>query len=46
MSSPVPTAPGIRKKSFRPYLLLYAIRGSEVLILRIAHERSDWVSLV
>lgn len=44
--SPVLTAPGVRKKSVRPYVLLYTIRGGEALILRIAHERSDWVSLV
>ena len=46
VSSPVPSAPGVRKKTVRPYVLLFTIRGGEALILRIAHERSDWVSLV
>ncbi len=44
--SPVPGRPEVRKKSLRPYVLLYTIRQREVLILRIAHERSDWASLV
>jgi toxin ParE1/3/4 len=46
ISSPVRSAPGVRKKSVRPYLLLFTIRASEVLITRVAHERSDWISLV
>ena len=44
--SPVPSNPGTRKKSYRPYVLLYTISGGEVLILRVVHQRSDWVSLV
>lgn len=44
--SSVASNPGTRKKSFRPYVLLYTISGGEVLILRVAHERSDWTSLV
>ena len=35
-----------RKKSVRPYLILFEIAGDEIWILRIAHERSDWASLV
>jgi plasmid stabilization system protein ParE len=46
VSSPVPSASATRKKSVRPYILLFTIRGGEVIILRIAHERSDWISLV
>jgi toxin ParE1/3/4 len=46
LSSPVVSSPGVRKKTARPYLLLYSITGGEVVILRIAHERSDWASLV
>jgi plasmid stabilization system protein ParE len=46
VSSAVPSASGTRKKSVRPYVLLFVIRDGEVLILRIAHERSDWTSLV
>lgn len=45
VSSPVPSASATRKKSVRPYVLLFTIRGGEVIILRIAHERSDWISL-
>jgi toxin ParE1/3/4 len=44
--SPVLHSSAVRKKAIHPYLILYTIRGSEVVILRIAHERSDWVSLV
>lgn len=44
--SPVPSSPGVRKRLVRPYVLLYTIVTGEVLILRIAHERSDWASLV
>jgi plasmid stabilization system protein ParE len=45
-SSPVLTSPGVRKKAVRPYVILYAIVGDEVVLMRIAHERSDWASLV
>jgi plasmid stabilization system protein ParE len=38
--------PRLRKKSVRPFVLLFEVRGDHVLILRIAHERSDWASLV
>jgi len=44
--SPVLTSPGVRKKSVRPYVIFYTIVESEAVILRIAHERSDWASLV
>ena len=44
--SPVPGSRGVRKKSVRPYVLLYTVVGGEVVILRIAHERSDWISLL
>ena len=44
--APVPSSPGVRKKTIRPYVLLYTIAGGEIVLLRIAHERSDWVSLV
>lgn len=44
--SPVPTSPGVRKKSVRPYVILYSIIEGEVVLMRIAHERSDWISLV
>lgn len=37
---------GIRKKSARPYVLLFEVASNEVVVLRVAHERSDWVSLV
>jgi plasmid stabilization system protein ParE len=43
--SPVSTSPGVRKKAVRPYVILYSIIGSEVVLVRIAHERSDWISL-
>lgn len=46
VSSPILSSPGVRKKSVRPFVLLYTIRGGEALILRVAHESSDWVSLV
>jgi len=46
VSSPVASRFGARKKSVRPYLLLFTVRGGEVVILRIAHGRSDWISLV
>lgn len=46
VSSPIASSFGVRKKSVRPYLLLYTIAGGEVVVLRIAHERSDWISLV
>lgn len=46
IASPVLTSPGVRKKIIGPYLLLYTIRGGEALILRVAHERSDWASLI
>lgn len=45
-SPPVVTSPGARKKSVRPYVLLYTIIGDKAVILRVAHERSDWTSLV
>lgn len=45
-SSRMVTSPAVRKKAIRPYVLLYTVRGGQVAILRIAHERSDWVSLV
>jgi toxin ParE1/3/4 len=38
--------PGLRKKSAPPYVLLFEVFLGEVLILRVAHERSDWNSLV
>ena len=38
--------PSIRKKSVPPYVLLFEVAANEVLILRVAHERSDWASLV
>ena len=43
---PVPSNPRLRKKSVRPYVLIFEIRGDHILLVRIAHERSDWVSLV
>jgi plasmid stabilization system protein ParE len=45
-ASPVLSSPGVRKKSVRPYVILYTIIRNEAVIMRIAHERSDWVSLV
>jgi plasmid stabilization system protein ParE len=45
-SPPVLTSFGVRKKPVRPYLLLYTIVSDEIVILRIAQERSDWTSLV
>ena len=36
----------IRKRRMPPYLFLYEIRATEILILRIVHERSDWASLI
>lgn len=45
-SSPILTAPGVRKKTLRPYVMLFTVVENEVVVLRIAHERSDWVSLV
>lgn len=44
--SPVIGRAGIRKRRFKPYVILYAVSQFEILIVRIAHERSDWVSLV
>jgi toxin ParE1/3/4 len=44
--SPIIGKPRLRKRSVRPYLLLFEVRGDHVLILRIAHERSDWTSLI
>jgi plasmid stabilization system protein ParE len=44
--SPVVPSRGVRKKLVRPYVVLYTITAGEVVILRIAHERSDWASLV
>ena len=44
--SPVLSAPGVRKKTVRPYLILYTILDGEVAVLRIVHERSDWTSLL
>jgi plasmid stabilization system protein ParE len=44
--SPVLTSPGVRKKSVRPYFILYTLVAGEIVILRIAHERSDWTSLI
>lgn len=44
--SPVLTSPGVRKKAVPPYVLLYTILADEIVLLRIAHERSDWASLV
>ena len=44
--SPVLSSPGVRKKAFPPYVLLYTIFPDEIVLLRIAHERSDWTSLV
>jgi plasmid stabilization system protein ParE len=38
--------PGLRKKSAPSYVLLFEVFSGEVLILRVAHERSDWMSLV
>jgi len=40
------SAPGVRKKTVRPYLILYTILDGEVAVLRIVHERSDWTSLL
>ena len=45
-SSPVSASPGVRKKSIRPYVILYTLVREEAVVLRIAHERSDWASLV
>lgn len=38
--------PRLRKKKSGPYLLLFQLNGDEALVLRVAHERSDWMSLV
>jgi toxin ParE1/3/4 len=43
--SPVPGSPGVRKKAVPPYVLLYTILADDVVVLRVAHERSDWISL-
>jgi plasmid stabilization system protein ParE len=43
---PLKVNPRFRKKTVRPYLILFEIGDSEVLILRIIHERSDWASLI
>jgi len=44
-SSPVLSSPGVRKKSVTPYLILYRISDGQIVVLRVAHERSDWTSL-
>jgi len=36
----------LRKKHAGPYLLLFQTNEDEALVLRVAHERSGWVSLV
>lgn len=48
LCQPVPRSriPALRKKSVKPYLILFEVVASEVWILRVAHERSDWTSLV
>jgi plasmid stabilization system protein ParE len=38
--------PGLRKKSALGYVLLFEVFSGEVLILRVVHERSDWLSLL
>ena len=46
LGSPVGDGMATRKKTLRPYCILYGVRSDEVLILPIVHERSDWASLV
>ena len=48
LSPPVPRSRvrALRKKSVKPYIVLFEVVGNEAWILRIAHERSDWASLV
>ncbi|MES2903890.1 MAG: type II toxin-antitoxin system RelE/ParE family toxin [Pseudomonadota bacterium] len=46
LGSPVGPTSAIRKRRMPPYRLLYLVRSNEVLILRIVHERSDWMALV
>jgi plasmid stabilization system protein ParE len=36
----------LRKNSVKPYVILFEVVGKEARILRVAHERSDWTSLV
>lgn len=45
---PVPQShiPRLRKKRAGSYLTLYQLNADEALVLRVAHERSDWMSLV
>ena len=44
--SPVLGRQTIRKRRAAPYLILYEVCTDHILILRIVHERSDWMSLV
>lgn len=45
-----PAVPGfngqIRKKSYRQYLILYRVRGSEVQILRFVQGSRDWMNIL
>jgi plasmid stabilization system protein ParE len=43
--APVTWAPAFRKRSVPPFVL-YKIENDEVVIIRVAHERSDWASLL
>ena len=47
LCSPVPWSSirRLRKKKSGPYLLLFQLNEDEALLLRVAHERSDWASL-
>lgn len=44
--SPVLGRQKVRKRRAAPYLILFEDHKDHVLILRIVHERSDWMALV
>ena len=44
--APVAGRVNLRKRRMPPYLILFSIEDDHILILRIVHERSDWMALV
>ena len=43
---PWSSTPRLRKKKSGRFVILFQLNENEALVTRIAHERSDWVSLV
>lgn len=37
-------SPPVRVHPYKPHVIIYTLQGQNILILRIRHQREDWIS--